>query len=463
MGKVKVPWEAYFGAHTQRALENFQFSDIRFPNRFVRALTIVKIAAAKANMKLGYLDERKAEAIVKASQEILESKFDDMFPVDVFQTGSGTSTNMNVNEVIANRATELLGGRRGDYYVHPNDEVNMAQSTNDVFPTAIHISAVHALEEFLLPSLRNLASTLRRKALEFEDIVKPGRTHLQDAVPVTLGQEFRAYATMIEQGIRRIRSSKASLVDLPMGATAVGTGLNADHKFAELVIQEINRITGLSFKEAEDKFEALMGKDPCVELSGALKTVAVSLMKIANDLRLMASGPRTGLDEIRLPALQPGSSIMPGKVNPVIPEAVSMASTQIIGNDLTITMAGQSGQLELNVMMPIIAVNLLQSVELESKTAKALDEKCIAGIKANQVKCLATAEKSLALATVLTPIIGYEKAAEISRKAMQSGKSIREVVLEEGVLTEEESAKFLDLKKLVKGGRLPKAKASNLS
>jgi fumarate hydratase class II len=455
MGEVKVPWEAYYGAHTQRALENFQISGIRFPRRFIRALAIVKLAACKANWKLGFLDERKADAIARAALEVIEGHFDDMFPLDVFQTGSGTSTNMNMNEVIANRAAELLGGRRGDSsLVHPNDDVNMSQSTNDVFPTAIHIASLQALRETLLPSLEALASNMRRKALEFMEIVKPGRTHLQDAVPVTLGQEFGAYATMVEEGIRRIVKAEDSLAELPLGATAVGTGLNADPRFAELAVEEINRITGLRFRVAKDRFEALMARDACIELSGALRGVAISLMKIANDLRLMASGPRTGFGEIELPALQPGSSIMPGKVNPVVPEVVCMVAAQILGNDFTIAIAGQSGLLELNVMMPLIAINLLQSIELLANASRLLSEKCIAGIRANAKRCLEMAEKSLALVTALTPIIGYEKAAKIFRKAVEEEKSLQEVVIEEGLLTEEEARELLDPKRLAKGGRL---------
>ncbi|MEM3693275.1 MAG: class II fumarate hydratase [Candidatus Bathyarchaeia archaeon] len=457
MGEVKVPFEAYYGAQTQRALENFQVSGIRFPKGFIRALAIVKLAACKANWKLGLLDERKANAIAQAAREVVEGRFDDMFPLDIFQTGSGTSTNMNMNEVIANRAAEILGGRRGDSsLVHPNDDVNMSQSTNDVFPTAIHIASLQAIRKNLLPSLKTLALTLRRKAREFEEIVKPGRTHLQDAVPVTLGQEFGAYATMMEKGIRRIRRVEDSLAELPLGATAVGTGLNADPSFAQLAIEEINRITGLKFRQAKDRFEALMARDACVELSGALRDVAISLMKIANDLRLMASGPRTGLAEIELPALQPGSSIMPGKVNPVVPEVVCMVAAQVLGKDLTIAIAGQSGLLELNVMMPIIALNLLQSIELLANAVRLLDTKCIAGIKANQKRCLEMAEKSLALVTVLTPIIGYDKAAIIVRKAIEGEKSLREVVVEEGFLTEEEAREILDPRKLVRGGRLHK-------
>ncbi|MEM2905507.1 MAG: class II fumarate hydratase [Candidatus Bathyarchaeia archaeon] len=452
IGEVRVPAEAYYGSQTQRALENFQVSPLRFPKRFIKAFAVVKLAAARANMRLGLLDKRLGDAIVQAAQELIEGKFDDQFPLDVFQTGSGTSTNMNVNEVIANRATELLGGRRGEKgLVHPNDHVNMAQSTNDVFPTVIHVAAVEALEQELLPALERLADALSRKAEEFKDVVKPGRTHLQDAVPITLGQEFSGYASMVEHGLRRVKNASASLRELAIGGTAVGTGLNAAPPFAELTVDEINALTGLDFRRAENPFEALQGRDAAVEASGALRGVAVSLMKVANDLRLLSSGPRTGLAEITLPPLQPGSSIMPGKVNPVIPEAVCMVAAQVIGNDVAITVAGQSGLLELNVMMPLIAYDLLQSIELEANAAKALAEKCVEGIRADEERCLSLAERSLALITAIAPKIGYDKAAEIAKEAAESDKSIREIVVEKGLMTEEEVGETLDLRRLAKG------------
>jgi len=452
LGEIRVPADAYYGAQTQRALENFQISTLRFSKRFIRAFGVVKLAAARANVRLGLLDERLGEAITKAAQELINGRFDDQFPLDVFQTGSGTSTNMNVNEVIANRAAELLGGGRGERgLVHPNDHVNMAQSTNDVFPTAIHVAAVEALEQELLPALRRLADALSLKTEEFREVVKPGRTHLQDAVPITLGQEFSGYASMIEHGIRRVENAEAGLRELAIGGTAVGTGLNADPRFAELAVEEINALTGLGFRRAENPFEALQGRDAAVEASGALRGVAVSLMKIANDLRLMSSGPRTGLAEIRLPALQPGSSIMPGKVNPVIPEAVCMVAAQVIGNDAAITLAGQSGLLDLNVMMPLVAYDLLQSIELEANAAKALAEKCVQGIEADAERCLSLAERSLALITAIAPKIGYDRAAEIAKETAQSGKSIREIIVEKGWMTEDEAAKALNLRKLAKG------------
>jgi len=454
MGSVTVPASAYYGAQTQRAFDNFRISGLVFSRRFLRALGIVKEAAACVNMQLGLLNEKKGKAIAQAAQEVTDGKLDRQFIVDVFQTGSGTSTNMNANEVIANRSIELLGGTRGDkQVVHPNDHVNMSQSSNDVFPTAIHISAAEALVADLLPALKKLVLALEEKADEFSDVVKPGRTHLQDAVPVTLGQEFSGYASMMAHGMERIEKAKSSLLELPIGGTAVGTGLNADPDFGRLVVQRINEITGLEFYPSKNKFEALQNRDAAVETSGALRSVAVSLMKISNDLRLLSSGPEAGLGEIELPAVQPGSSIMPGKVNPVVPESVNMVCAQVIGNDLVITIAGQSGTLELNVMMPLIAYNLLQSIEIEANATILLAEKCIAGIKANRARCKDLAERSYALATVIAPSIGYDRAAQIAKKAQDENKTIREVMVEEGI-PEGEVDRILDLKRLTEGGKL---------
>ncbi|HXZ98494.1 MAG TPA: class II fumarate hydratase, partial [Candidatus Acidoferrum sp.] len=417
MGDVKVSASAYYGAETQRAIENFQISGRVFPRRFIRALAIVKAAAAEVNMRLGIIDEKKGKAIARAAQEVVDGKFDPQFVVDIFQTGSGTSTNMNANEVIANRAIELLGGIRGDrQLIHPNDHVNMSQSSNDVFPTAIHISASEAIATDLLPALKELALALEKKAEEFADVVKPGRTHLQDAVPITLGQEFSGYASMIAHGIERIERARTSLLELPIGGTAIGTGLNAHPDFGRLVVQRINEITGLEFSLSRNKFEAFQNRDAAVETSGALRSVAVSLMKIANDLRLLSSGPDAGFGEIELPAVQPGSSIMPGKVNPVIPESVNMVCAQVLGNDLTITLAGQSGSLELNTMMPLIAFNLLQSTQLEGNAARLFAAKCIVGIRANRERCLELAERSYASVTAIAPLIGYDRAAQIVSK-----------------------------------------------
>jgi fumarate hydratase class II len=454
MGSLKVPAKAYYGAQTQRALENFQISGLVFPRGFIRALGIIKKASADANMQLGLLDERIGRVIVQAAQEVIDGKLDEHFVVDIFQTGSGTSTNMNANEVIANRAIELLGGTKGDRgFIHPNDHVNMSQSSNDVFPTAIHVSVVEALVSRLLPALKGLVLELEKKVEEFTDVVKPGRTHLQDAVPITLGQEFSGYASMIIHGIERIEKARVSLSELAIGGTAIGTGLNAPPDFEKLVIDRINNITGLQFGPSKNKFEALQSRDAAVETSGALRTVAVSMMKIANDLRLLSSGPATGIGEIELPAVQPGSSIMPGKVNPVIPESVNMVCAQVIGNDLTITISGQCGTLELNTMMPLIAFNMLQSIEIEANAARNLAEKCVSGIRANRERCMELAEKSSALATAVAPSIGYDRAAKIVKKAQEENKTIRQVMLEEGI-SKDEVDRILDLRKMTRGGRL---------
>jgi fumarate hydratase class II len=454
MGPIKLRASAYYGVQTQRALDNFQISGLVFPRRFIRALGIIKKASAQVNMHLGLLDERKGKAITEAAQEVVDGKLDEEFVLDVFQTGSGTSTNMNANEVIANRAIELLGGSRGDKtLIHPNDHVNMCQSTNDVFPTAIHIAAAEALVIRLQPCLKKLLMALERKAREFADVVKPGRTHLQDAVPITLGQELSGYASMISHGIDRIGKAKPSLLELAIGGTAVGTGLNAHPDFGRLVVDRISEIIGMTFRPAQNRFEALQSRDAAVETSAALRSVAVSLMKIANDLRLLSSGPATGLGEIELPAVQPGSSIMPGKVNPVIPEAVDMVCAQVIGNDLAIAIAGQSGTLELNTMMPLIAFDLLQSIEIESNAAEVLADKCVDGIMANRERSLELAEKSYALATGIAPSIGYDRAAQIVKKAQKENKTIRKVMIEEGIPPSEVD-RILDLKRMTEGGRL---------
>jgi fumarate hydratase, class II len=425
-----------------------------FPRGFVKALGIIKESSAQVNIQLGILDEKKGKAIVQAAQEVARGDFDQQFPIDIFQTGSGTSTNMNANEVIANRAIELLGGSKGDkQIVHPNDHVNMSQSTNDVFPTAIHISAAEAIASDLLPALRSLGAALQRKAEEFSDVVKPGRTHLQDAVPITLGQEFSGYASMIAHGVERIERSGSSLLELPIGGTAVGTGLNAPPNFGELAIRRLSEITKLEFRPSRNKFEALQNRDAAVDTSGALRSVAVSLMKIANDLRLLSSGPEAGIGEIQLPVIQPGSSIMPGKINPAIPESVNMVCAKVIGNDLAITIAGQSGTLELNTMMPLIAFSLLQSIEIEANASAALGERCIEGITANRDRCMNLAEKSYALATAIAPSIGYDRAAQIVKKAQKSKKTIREAMLEEGI-PRSEVDRILDLKRMTQGGRL---------
>ncbi|HVN84959.1 MAG TPA: class II fumarate hydratase [Candidatus Binatia bacterium] len=454
MGEMRVPASAYYGAQTARAVENFPISGLRFSRRFIRALGLIKAAAARANKQVRLLDGGLAEVIEKAALEVADGKFDGEFVVDIFQTGSGTSTNMNANEVITTRAIELLGGARGDKsLVHPNDHVNMGQSTNDVFPTAIQVAAMEAVEQHVLPALRGLAEALHQKAGEFADVVKAGRTHLQDAVPITLGQEFSGYASVIRHGVVRVENTRAHLAELPIGGTALGTGMNAHPDFAARVVTELRAFTGHLFKRADNPFEAMQNKDACVELSGALKTIAVGLMKMANDLRLLTSGPRTGLNEIELPATQPGSSIMPGKVNPVIPEAVNMVAAHVIGNDAAITVAGLNGNLDLNVMMPVIAHNLLESLELIGSAATVLTEKCVSGIVANVAQCRAYGEHTASLVTAVAPVIGYDAAAKVFKKALAENKSLRQVILEDKLIAPERLDEILDLKKLTAGGR----------
>jgi fumarate hydratase class II len=453
LGEVKVPAEAYYGIHTQRAYENFKISKYRFQPEFIKALAIVKLAAARANYKLGLLEKNIFEAIEKAALEIIEGKFYDQFIVDIFQTGSGTSTNMNMNEVIASRANELLGGKRGDKKpVHPNDHVNKCQSTNDVIPTTIHVAALMMVYERLLPAMEKLYHALKIKSEEFKDIVKAARTHMQDAVPVTLGQDFSAYASMILHDIEEVKKTSERLKELALGGTAAGTGLNAHPKYAELAIEEISKITGIEFKKANNSFEALQSMNAVLALSSAIKSLAVSLMKIGNDLRLLNSGPNTGLAEIDLPALQPGSSIMPAKVNPIIPEAVTMAAAKLIGNDATITTAAQYSFLELHMMMPLIGYTILESIEIASNTCITFADKCIIKIRANVERCRQYAESSLMVITAITPKIGYEAAAKIAKKAMETRKSIKELLVEEGIVTKEEVDKILDIKKLTEGG-----------
>ncbi|MEJ2725133.1 MAG: class II fumarate hydratase [Deltaproteobacteria bacterium] len=445
MGEILVPEEAYYGAQAQRASENFTISDLRFPRAFIRALGLIKKHAAQVNRDLGLLDSSLADAIITAAQEVASGDRDDQFVVDVFQTGSGTSTNMNANEVIAGRANELLAGKRGGKSpVHPNDHVNMGQSSNDVIPSAIHIAAMTEIRNHLLPSLDLLARRIREKATAFGSVTKIGRTHLQDAVPITLGQEFGGYARQIELAMVRIETVEPRLCELALGGSAVGTGLNTHPEFAAKVIGDIAEETGCPFKEAVDHFEAQAAQDGAVELSGALKTVSVGLVKIANDMRWLSSGPRCGLGEIQLPSLQPGSSIMPGKVNPVIPEVVVQVAAQVIGNDVAVTLGGQGGNFELNAMLPLMAYNLLQSIALLGAAAKAFAEKCIQGITANEEKCTANLERSLALATAFVPHIGYDKAASLAKEAYTTNKTVREVAVDRGVVPEKEIHQILD-------------------
>ena len=445
MGEVRVPARAYYGAQTQRAVENFPVSGLRFPPTFIRALGMIKLCGARANLDLGLLDRRIAEAVIKAAQEVVAGTWNGEFVVDIFQTGSGTSTNMNANEVIANRAIELLGGQIGSKQpVHPNDHVNLGQSSNDVIPTAIHVAALQEIERELLPSLRRLHQVLLAKAGEFDRVVKIGRTHLQDATPVRLGQEFGGYARQVELGILRIERTRPSLQELALGGTAVGTGINTHAEFPARVIQQLAKMTGLPLTEAKDHFAAQASLDAVVEASGALKTVAVSLTKIANDIRWLGSGPRCGIGEIVLPAIQPGSSIMPGKVNPVIPEAVIQVAAQVISNDACITMGGQGGYFELNVMMPVTAYNLLQSIALLASVSRVFVDKCLTGIRADEARCAELIEQSLAMCTALAPVIGYDAAAKIAKESHETGKTVRQVALEHRILPEEELNRILD-------------------
>jgi fumarate hydratase class II len=438
MGPVHIPENSLYGPQTQRAVENFPISGLRFSASFIHALALIKKSASEVNAELQIIDKKLAAAIGQASQEIMEGKFEDQFVVDIFQTGSGTSTNMNMNEVIATRANEILiGKKQGKDPVHPNDHVNTGQSSNDVIPSAIHISALLLIRDQLIPSLVNLKTNLSKKSSEFKNTHKIGRTHLQDAVPMTLGEEFSGYARQIELGINRVEAVQERLSELAIGGTAIGNGLNAHPNFASKVIKHISNHTKLPFKEAKNHFEAQASQDASVETSGALKTIAVSLIKIGNDIRWLSSGPRCGIGEITLPALQPGSSIMPGKVNPVIPEAVIQVAAQVIGNDTTITFGGQAGNFELNVMLPVIAYNLLQSITLLSSVSNVFADKCVSGIMANKDKSESFINQSLALATNLIPHIGYDKAAEIAKKAFETGKTIKETALNEKVLPED--------------------------
>lgn len=445
MGKVKIPADKLFGASTARAVENFPLSNRRFTRPFIQALGLIKWAAALTNQELGKLDSKLAKAIADASLQVAQGKLDDHFPIDIFQTGSGTSTNMNANEVIANVANLKLGGKIGAKKpIHPNDHVNTGQSSNDVIPTAIHVAAAIEIKRKLLPSLKILEAALNKKANKFKNIIKIGRTHLQDATPITLGQEFSGYAEQIRKAVFRCHQALVGLTELAMGGTAVGTGINTHPQFAKRVCDRLSQKTKIEFREADNHFEAQGAKDACAFASGALKTIAVSLLKIANDLRWLASGPRCGFNEVGLPSLQPGSSIMPGKVNPVIPEAVAQICAQVIGNDAAITIGAQSGNFELNVMMPLIASNFLESIELLSGSSKVLAKKCVAGIKANKKRCEELVEQSLAMVTSLAPAIGYDEAAKIAKEAHRTGKTIREVLKTRKALSEKKLDKLLN-------------------
>lgn len=447
MGDVRVPKEARWGASAQRAVDNFPISGLTIDRALIAALAQIKGAAAMSNAKLKLVDTRIAAAIRDVAEEVAAGDWDDHFPVDVYQTGSGTSSNTNMNEVLANLASERLGDK-----VHPNDHVNASQSSNDVFPSAIHVAAAVTITNDLIPALRHLAKSLRKKQREFKTVVKSGRTHLMDATPVTLGQEFGGYAQAIEIGIERLESTLPRVAELPLGGTAVGTGINAPKRFAPQAIATIGEVTGVAFTEARDHFEAQASRDALVEASGMLRVIAVSLYKIATDIRWMGSGPRTGLREIRIPDLQPGSSIMPGKVNPVLPEAVSQVVAQVIGNDAGIAFGGAAGNFELNVMLPVIARNLLESIRLLANVSVQFADRCIDGIEANVDVLKAYAESSPSIGTSLNPYIGYERAAEVIKESIKTGKSIRELVLQRRWMTEAELDKALDVLALTKGG-----------
>jgi fumarate hydratase, class II len=450
MGEVRVLAKAYYGAQTQRAVENFPVSGERMPLPVVYAAALIKAFAAEVNAELRLIEPTHAVAISRAARELLEGRFDDQFPIDVFQTGSGTSTHMNVNEVLANRANEILGKPLGgNSPVHPNDHVNRCQSSNDVIPSAIRIAARRELSDRLVPALSALRDALTARAQEFSDILKIGRTHLQDAVPVTLGQEFSAWASQIDHGIRRVSAVFPDLEELPLGGTAVGTGLNAHPEFGVRTIVEIARATGIPFHQAENRFEAIGAQDPLVAASGAAKGVAASLLKICHDLRLLSSGPRCGIGEIALPPLAPGSSIMPGKVNPVILEVAIQAGAQAIGNDAVVTLGGALGVLELNVMLPVMARNLLESIRLLSSSCVLLAERCVSGIVPNRKRCEELIEQSLAMVTPLAVKVGYDRAAELAHEAYHSGKTIREVLAERKVLPPDEIEAILDPRKMV--------------
>lgn len=453
MGELQVPADAYYGVQTQRAVANFPISGWPMPPRFLHALGRIKRAAARANLDLGLLDKKTADAIIAAATEVVEGKLDAEFPIDVFQTGSATSTNMNANEVISSRANELLGGKRGDKSpVHPNDHVNLCQSSNDVVPTAMHLSALEAVHQELLPALEILRAELAKKAQDFDDILKIGRTHLQDATPVRLGQEFGGYASQIEQSIARVRRASESLHELALGGTATGTGLNAHPDFARRAIALIAAEMKLPLCEAKNHFEAQGARDEAVEFSGVLRTVAVSMAVVAHNIRILSFGPRCGLQEIKLPAVQPGSSIMPGKVNPVIIESVRQVCAHVIGSDVAITLGGLESLLELNVGMPLIAAHLLVNCHLLSAAASNFARNCVRGIEADQARCESLIELSLAMCTALAPKIGYDQAAAIAKKAHATGKTVREIARAETGLSDAEISALLDLRSMTEPG-----------
>ncbi|WP_420454968.1 class II fumarate hydratase [Rubrivirga sp.] len=452
LGEVRVPADALYGAQTQRARENFPVSSLRFSRRFIEALGTVKAAAARANKQLGLLAPETADAIDAAALQVRAGDLDGQFVLDIFQTGSGTSTNMNANEVIANVATRALGGDLGSKGVHPNDDVNMGQSSNDVIPTAMHVAARVALAHDLLPALDRFATALEAKADEFDDVLKSGRTHLMDATPVRLGQEFGGYAAQVRKGIQRVERASEELAEVALGGTAVGTGINRPEAFPQAAIAEISEITGVSFREAENHFEAQAAKDAYVSAAGALNTVAVSLMKIANDIRHLSSGPTSGLSEIQLPAIQPGSSIMPGKVNPVMSEAMMMVAARVMGNAVTVTVGGQHGNFELNVMMPVMAHAMLESIEALSGVLDAFRERCLEGITANRERARELLEKNPSIATALNAEIGYDAASTVAKKSAKEGRSVRDVLLEMDLIPADHVDEVLDVRSMTEPG-----------
>jgi len=453
MGTMEVPVDALYGASTQRAVLNFPVSGYRFGREFIRALGLIKWAAAEANLELNRLDEEKTTLIAQAAQEVMDGKLDAHFPIDIFQTGSGTSTNMNINEVIANRCSQIAGQPIGSRKpVHPNDHVNMGQSSNDVIPTAIHVAVGERLRKYVLPALDKLHAALEKKAFEFWDVIKIGRTHLMDATPVRLGQEFGGYAKQIEYARLRAGNAIAAIEELPIGGTAVGTGLNCHPDFAGIVVRHLENQTGIAWREARNHFEAQSAKDGMVQASGQLKTIAVSLFKIANDVRWLGSGPRCGIGEILLPETQPGSSIMPGKVNPVICESVMQVCARVFGNDATVTWAAANGNFELNVMMPVLAHAMLESCRLLANVSDVFREKCVEGLKANKERCAELVEYSMAMVTSLAPIIGYDKAAEIAKESAKTGRTVRELCREKNLLPEAELTAALDPIAMTKPG-----------
>jgi len=445
LGEVQVPASAYYGAQTQRAVDNFPISGRPFPPVFIRSIGVVKKACCEANEDLGRIDVGMAEWIQAAAQEVMDNHLDEHFPIDVFQTGSGTSTNMNANEVISNRAIELMGGKLGSKDpVHPNDHVNMGQSSNDVIPTTIHVAGATAIHEDLVPALQHLQAALDQKARDWDHIVKSGRTHLMDATPIRLGQEFSGYAEQVAKAVVRAEKAKKALYELALGGTAVGTGINRPPTFPKMAIERIAEETGLPFVEARNHFEAQGARDAVVEAHGQLKTIAASLTKIANDIRWLGSGPRTGFYEIALPSIQPGSSIMPGKVNPVMSEMLTMVCAQVMGNDVAVNIGGAGGNFELNVYLPMMAMNLLDSIQLLANGARVYTDKCVEGLVANEENCRETVEKNLAICTSLAPAIGYDKAAAISKHAFKTGQNVRDVAKEWGVLPDEEIDRLLE-------------------